>query len=284
MNITLKEGFDFFNFPAGEVHAKHNNPIFINRPIYIKKTGSLSDYIFQVLLAADIHKRRHSETHVFFPYLPYSRQDRLTSKDEPFSLKVLADILNSQGYDNIYSFDVHSDVAQALIPNLVNIGLEFIFSVLMPKDIIKEIKTKTLVVPDQGAYKRLLPIQKHFSDTVIAIKNRNTDDGKLEMKGIMGDVQGKDCFIVDDICDGGGTFILLANELYKHGAQSVSLYVTHGVFSKGYEPLINAGIQQIITTNSYRDDIPRATIEQMDTTKKCQMTVIECEEVLKYYV
>lgn len=263
----------FSQFPAGEVHAKDlhydAHPGIMHVPFNAsdEEEVSLNDWIFKILMATDIKRRAGHKFDLFLPYLPYSRQDRVTSLLEPFALKVLGDILNAQEYRQIYTLDVHSDVAGACIENLVNIPVDFMVLHQVP-----DLSDKILVVPDQGASKRLYKLGVDFKGKVTAIKHRDTATGMLSIEAVCGEVAGEDCLIVDDICDGGGTFVLLAEELRKRGAASVDLFVTHGIFSKGVEL---EGIDRIYTTNSYRDLTPEGWEH---------VTVIDAMEVLRNYV
>lgn len=237
---------ELFKFPTGETHCKiseYGDYLFIPMNDYLDGKQNLNDYFMTVMMAADIFRRRGELFNIFLPYLPYSRQDRPTTPEEPFSLKVIGDMLNTIPYSKLFTLDVHSDVAYGCVRDLVNIGVDQIWRDLP--------KNKTLIIPDQGAFKKLSKIAGEFNDSVIAVKKRDMSTGRLEIVAVVGDVEFKDCIIVDDICDGGGTFIQLAEYLYGSGATSVELAVTHGIFTKGTMPLFDAGIKKIYTTDSF---------------------------------
>ena len=109
----------------------------------------------------------------------------------------------------------------------------------------------TFVIPDAGANKKTAKIASYFghSSFIRADKLRNLSTGDILETVVYGDVVGN-ITIVDDLCDGGKTFIELAKVLKQKGAEKINLYVTHGIFSKGTYPLYTAGIDYIITTNS----------------------------------
>lgn len=260
----------YFKFPAGEVHCKIDSnpykamPEMIYRPFL--RTDNLNDYLISCLFEADVkHYQTGWSPALFLPYLPYSRQDRRTSGHEPFAIKVIGNLLNTAPLKNVITLDIHSDVAYACINNLVCISPLQIWKSTL-RDI--GVKDKTLVIPDAGAFKKLESFSPMFGNTVVALKHRNTDTGRLEVKHVVGEVEGKHCIIVDDICDGGMTFILLANELYARGAKRVDLMVTHGIFSKGFAPLWSAGIGKIYTTDSF---------EQTEATADVQ--IISCRSI-----
>lgn len=250
-NFNLIE-FTSFNFPAGEVHLKlSGEELRSYHNLVLLRDENPNNLLIQILLVDDILKRNNqNDVSLFLPYLPYSRQDRPTSLCEPFSLKVIGDLLNQTNFSKIYTLDAHSDVAYACIGKLENIKIDFIFNQFKKK--YPALVNKTLVVPDQGAYKRLSKLSDQFSGTVFSLKDRDISNGFLTIKQVIGDVLDKDCLIIDDIIDGAGTFILLADKLYKEGARSVELMVTHSILSKGIDIVKAAGIGKIYTTNSFQ--------------------------------
>lgn len=249
---------DIMNFSAGEVHVSVEDILSDRQPIvhdfgsgpiiYLPRptSQSLSDYIFTLLLIRDIVQAPNVS--LFLPYLPYSRQDRKTASRNPVSLRVFADVLATAKFDKIYTLDVHSNEATAFIRNLVNIDITGMFR----RDLRLDLNTrqKTLVVPDTGAAKRLMYIEQYFQDVIYVIKQRNVDTGHINIKEVIGDPRSVDLIIVDDICDGGRTFIEIANRL--KGYSSLSLYTTHGIYSQGLQQLIDAGFSRFYTTDSFR--------------------------------
>ncbi len=113
------------------------------------------------------------------------------------------------------------------------------------------------VSPDAGANKKTMELSKYFnhSNFLRADKNRNLHTGEI-LETVVYGVIPPEVIIADDICDGGRTFIELAKVLKAKGAKKVYLYVTHGIFSKGTKPLLDAGIDTIFTTNAYYDTLP----------------------------
>ena len=267
---TQNVNYEFFKFPAGEVHVKDSRPSLDHGPIFVPIDGdNLSDWIMKILLLTNIKRRQGHRLELYIPYLPYSRQDRPTSPNEPFSLQVIGDIINAQGYQKVYTLDVHSDVAHGCIRNLVNIPVDFIVHEFPNNTNFRDC---VLVIPDQGAYKRLQKMAPLFKGVAVALKHRDTETGKLRIDALHGDVYGEHCLIVDDICDGGGTFVMLAELLEEKGAAKVDLFVTHGIFSKGVEL---ERIDEIYTTNSFRE---------VNDHSWEHLTVIDVMEVLKNYV
>lgn len=207
--------------------------------------------ITEVLRAQHPPKKLESLT---INYLMGARMDRRIDLRQPFTLRVVTDAINSLGYERIYLFDVHSEVSSALL------NAENVLPILQIRNIEyllkEEFKEIILIAPDVGATKRVEVVAGEVNRPVVhCVKHRDPQTGRLSGFQILEKdlVDGKSCLIVDDICDGGGTFVGIAKKLREAGAERVFLYVSHGIFSKGFEL---AGIDRIWTTDSYRDDFP----------------------------
>lgn len=242
--------FKDFVFPSGcEVHIKL--PKIEDTKVSLTTRIKSSNDIMFLLMATDAIKRSGvKEIELLIPYLPYARQDRQMVKGEPLSIKVFAELLNSQNYSKISIYDVHSEVSLALINNC-----EIINNHKFVEEILKDKSDYYIISPDAGAYKKIFKVCQHIkydNEIVMCNKLRNVSSGVIHSTTIShGDLKGKDCYIVDDICDGGMTFIFLADELKKCNAGKINLIVSHGIFSKGVSALEN--INHIYTTNSFND-------------------------------
>ncbi|WP_193145597.1 ribose-phosphate diphosphokinase [Citrobacter europaeus] len=211
-----------------------------------------------MLLAQLVEAVRHQTdvlvSHLDLPWLPWARQDRHMVAGDSFALKVFASQLNTLQFDKVKVLDPHSDAAAAAINNFVAISQEtcLLHSATLQRQFQQ--KTLMLVAPDAGALKKIDAVARAagVEEYAILSKKRDVASGKLTGFSLMaGDVRGRDLLIVDDLCDAGGTFIGSAQVLREAGAHSVSLYVTHGIFSKGVEHLFANGIDAIYTTTSY---------------------------------
>ena len=213
-----------------------------------------------ITLAAAVSALNHSgavkEMSLLIGYIPGSRQDRLCNLGEALTSKVYADIINGMyNWQSIQVIDSHSDVSPALLDNCINVS-NLYFTLKALKEI--DVSSGVIVSPDAGANKKvhsvLMQLNSHYPDKfemVRADKKRDLSTGQiLETIVYADDLAGKECIIIDDICDGGRTFIELAKVLKDKGASSVILLVTHGIFSKGYDVVLEH-IDQIVTTNSF---------------------------------
>lgn len=167
------------------------------------------------------------------PYVPYARQDRAMVDGDAFSLKVFTNIINALNFDEICILDPHSDVTPALLNKCT------IYTQAQSLSTLVKDKYDAIVSPDGGALKKIYQCAKAIGVTSIikADKERCVETGKILSTTYRGDVAGKKLLIVDDICDGGFTFINLAKLLKENGATQVDLFVSHGIFSKGLDVL-----------------------------------------------
>jgi ribose-phosphate pyrophosphokinase len=251
-----------FMFPSRcEDHVKLSK-INGNEVIITTRIKSSDDIIFLLLATDAIRRMGIKSIEVFIPYFPYARQDRIMVEGEPFSLKVFSDLINSQDYENVTIYDVHSDVATALIGNVKPISNHaFVKSVLHGKE------NYLIVSPDAGAYKKIFNLCSsiEYKDEII-LCNKYRDASTGNIKRIDCEIynfKNKDLFIVDDICDGGATFNMIADEFRKRGTcGEINLIVSHGIFSKGLDVFPN--IDNIYTTNSFCDIAPHNKLTQIN--------------------
>ncbi len=243
--------FESFTFAGGEPHIKIN-PDFdrSKNTIITHRLNSFND-LGLLCLAVDALKRMGAalET-LIIPYFPAARQDRVMVLGEPLSVKVYADIINSLDFKKVIVFDAHSEVTPAVLNHCEVVpNHQFIQKVI--QTIGEEI---LLISPDGGALKKIYKVSEFLGgiEVIECSKSRNVKTGKLSgFKVYTDDLQGKNCLIVDDICDGGGTFIGLAQELKNKNAGKLYLAVSHGIFSKGFDNL--KCFEKIFTTNSIKD-------------------------------
>ena len=209
-----------------------------------------SDDVMSLLLTSDAIDRQYkfASKHLTLNYVPYARQDRVCNEGESLSVAVMARLINSCGFAKVKIADPHSDVTPALINNV---------EILESYDILKhkDLSDYYIVAPDAGAYKKAYKwaLIKYAIGVITANKVRDVRTGKIESVKVDQDVTGLKLFVVDDICDGGRTFIELIKCL--EGAKCVELYVTHGVFSKGVNVLTDV-YDKVYSTNSFHGEIP----------------------------
>lgn len=247
------KGVEYITFPTGEEHIRIPDLSATNHVIieYNDTDGEL----MKLGMAVDICRRANVKSITLnMPFVPYARQDRIADEGDPLSIKVFANFINSLGFDYIFIVDPHSDVTPALFDNVVVVPQEAYASkaamhILSP-DLV-------LVAPDIGAAKKVKLLQKLIHKltgvmypVVQCDKTRDPSTGWITgFQVLSGEVEGNTCLLVDDICDGGGTFLGLADVLLSKGAGPLHLFVTHGIFSKGVDALL-AKFKTIVATDS----------------------------------
>ena len=247
--------FETLTFNGGEEHIRFLSDLTeYDEDNEFRITARLksSKDIMQLLLVTDALRRgvRPKVLTCFIPYMPYARQDRVCNDGESLSVAVMAQLINSCKFDRVDILDPHSDVVGALINN---ISITDQTTLLRPIALKSKDHGYTIVSPDAGATKKAMGVARAFNSPIVeASKVRETKSGNIIATEVHGDVTGQDCLIVDDICDGGRTFIELAKKLKVRGAKSVALFATHGIFSKGLN-VLKAYIDQVYTTNSFCD-------------------------------
>jgi ribose-phosphate pyrophosphokinase len=175
------------------------------------------------------------------PYLPYGRQDKDVGNDATFALRTFAKLINALGFDTVTIHDPHSSVALQLIDRAVAV-----FPTEQVQRIFAEI-ADVVCYPDKGARGKYGAIYAGLP-FVYGEKVRDQSTGMITSYALVGDAKGKRVLIVDDICDGGATFKILARALLQQGATAVHLFVSHGLFSQGTRGLFDAGIARIFTS------------------------------------
>ncbi|TBO43933.1 ribose-phosphate diphosphokinase [Pedobacter kyonggii] len=241
-----------FLFAGGEPHIKISNNFDVAAPVTITQRINSFNDLGMICITVDALRRMGvKEIEFFIPYFPAARQDRVMIPGEPLSVKVYTDIINAMALASITVFDPHSEVTPALLNNCVTVSNhEFIKQVIV--NIGTEVK---LISPDGGALKKIYKVSEFLggAEVVECSKSRDVKTGKLSgFKVYADDLAGADCLIVDDICDGGGTFIGLAEALKAKNAGKLYLAISHGIFSKGFGEL-GKYFEQIFTTDSIKE-------------------------------
>ena len=201
-------------------------------------------HLAQLKYLLDVHGFK---TDLKISYLPYARQDKLPSNNSTFALYPFSNLLNSLKFDNITIIDPHSKIATEIINNS-----NATYPIKQLQEALLNTWSNNICYPDKGAldkYSTTAYKETVGNDYFYGEKVRNQDNGDIISYKLIGEFKNKNknVMIVDDICDGGATFILLTKELYKAGAKEVNLFVTHGLFTKGIQVLKDAGINRIFT-------------------------------------
>jgi ribose-phosphate pyrophosphokinase len=249
-----KKSYEQFNFPCGETHVKFTAPVrYKNEDIVIQFAYNGDQSLIELCLLTNALRgtgAKAIELECF--YFPGARQDRVCCFGEPLSVKVYAEIINSQKYSKVYIFDPHSNVAPALIDNVCIVdNTPFVDAA------IQDFKPDFLVSPDAGAESRTFKAaQRNKIPWISASKKRDLYTGKIiEYKVHIWDerpsfLDHKKVLIVDDIVSYGGTFKMLGKKLLTYSVESIGLCVSHHEGVANDQELSQSGIKKIYTTNS----------------------------------
>lgn len=260
----LELKFQKFYFKGGEPHIKLSIPEYPNaHALYITQRYNDPKDIFEVVLAADAARRSgFKEIHLFLPYFPAARQDRVCDIGEPLTVKIFADMINNCGFESVTILSPHSEVTPALLNNCFVLDeCFFVEKALADFFSNKENKEINLVCPDAGAGKRVSKVVSHLSkrfpeNTINLIrceKERDVKNG--ELKGFYVQAQNLNSLntiIIDDINCMGGTFVGLSQELRSKNCGKLSLFTSHADCYDGIQNVL-AYFDHYYTTNSKRD-------------------------------
>lgn len=188
------------------------------------------------------------------PYVPYARYDRTMLNPDSFSLQVFANLLNLLNFDEVIVQDCHSEVTTDLINNCINLS-----QYQLIKDVFDFSSYDLIVAPDKGSLFKVARIAKLLNkELIICNKVRDQTTGSLSLSydilSRTNIIKGKNVLILDDICDGGGTFMLAGKELLKYDPNNLGLCITHGIFSKGVDTLKEV-FDEIYAYNLWEEDL-----------------------------
>lgn len=256
------------HFPAGEVGVglTSEKPSGWGHPVVTEATViaylANNDDIMKMLQVCDALRREYVgiKLKARIPYLMYARQDRVCNRGDALSAVPMAKLINLCEFEEVVVLDPHSDVMPALINNITIINQIDVF-----RRVHNNWSNIHIVAPDNGAYKKSSAFAKAVGAKGIIVCNKERDmaTGRITNMTMSADVEGLNLFVLDDICDGGRTFIELA-QLVK-AANRVELAVTHGLFTKGIDVVANE-FDRVYTTTSFKGTVPDNLPNNMKVT------------------
>ena len=210
-----------------------------------------NDNLMELLILCDAMRRSSAKrVTAVLPYFGYARQDRRTSGRTPISAKLVANLIVESGADRVLTLDLHAGQIQGFF----DIPTDNLFAApVFARDIKERYETgKAMVIsPDVGGVVRARALAKRLDAPLAIVDKRREKAGESEVMNIIGDVKGRDCILVDDIVDSGGTLCNAAEALLIEGATSVTAYITHGVLSGGAAARIGkSALKELAITNS----------------------------------
>ena len=219
-----------------------------------------NDNLMELLIIIDTLRRASAKRiTAVLPYYGYARQDRKPGPRTPITSKLVANMIDKAGANRVLTMDLHAGQIQGFF----DIPTDNLFAApVLVEDIKSKLTRDTPIIisPDVGGVVRARIIAKRIGADLAIVDKRREKAGESEVMNIIGDVEGRECFMIDDIVDSAGTLCNASDALIKQGATKVYSYVTHGVLSgKAVERVNNSSLTKLLITD---------TIEESDAVKK----------------
>ncbi len=252
---------EYLNLPLGRVKLRRFSDGEVNFQVLENVRGAdvfllqpscppANESIMELLLMVDAFKRASaSRITAVMPYYGYARQDRKDRPRVPISAKVVADLLTSVGVDRLLTMDLHAGQIQGFF----NIPVDHLFATPVILDFLRELDFEDLMIvsPDAGGVERARFFAKYLETSLAIIDKRRPEENQAEVMHIIGDVDGRDVLIVDDLVDTAGTIVKATEALRQHGAKRLLAAATHPVLSgPAIDRLEKSDYEMIIVTDS----------------------------------
>ena len=254
-SLGVKQGDCVVNkFSDGEIQIDINETV-RGKDVYIIQSTSnpVNDNLMEVLILVDALKRASAgRINVVMPYYGYARQDRKTKAREPITSKLVADLLEVAGAQRIVTMDLHAGQIQGYF----NVPVDHLTAIPYLseyfKDIVNEDPDNFVVVsPDLGGVTRARKFANRLNLPIAIIEKRRPKPNVSEVMNIIGDIDGKNCILIDDIIDTAGTICKAAEALRKNGAKKVYGCASHGVLSgEAFNRLENSIMEKFVISNT----------------------------------
>lgn len=262
-NITLsKKIAEFLGYQLLDAEIKHfaDKEISVEikdnvrgQDVFVIQSTSCpaNDHLMELLITVDALRRASARrVTAVIPYFGYARQDRKSAPRAPISAKLVANLITSAGVDRILTLDLHASQIQGFFDIPVdNLYASPVFAADIKNNFGSD--NLTVISPDVGGLVRARDVAKRIGADLAIVDKRRPKAGVSEVMNIIGEVEGRNCIIIDDIVDSGGTLCNAADAISEKGAASVSAYITHGVLSgKACERVANSSLKNLVVTDS----------------------------------
>ncbi|EAK7234873.1 ribose-phosphate pyrophosphokinase [Campylobacter upsaliensis] len=238
-------------FSDGEISVQIDESVRGKDVFIIQSTcAPANDNLMELLILTDALRRSSANSiTAIIPYFGYARQDRKANPRVPISAKLVADLIEAAGIDRVATIDLHAGQIQGFF----NIPVDNLYGSIVFNDYIKSKHFKNAVVgsPDIGGIARARSVAKKLGLNIIIVDKRREKANESEVMNIIGDVNGKDVVLVDDIIDTAGTIVKAAKALKEKGANSVMACCTHAVLSgEAYERIAKGDLDELVITDT----------------------------------
>ncbi|MAY84306.1 MAG: ribose-phosphate pyrophosphokinase [Flavobacteriales bacterium] len=216
----------------------------------IQSTFPPTDNLFELLLMVDAAKRASAKRIVaVLPYFGFARQDRKDQPRVPIGSKLVANMLTAAGVSRVMTMDLHADQIQGFF----EVPVDHLYGSAVFSEAIRELNLPNLIMasPDMGGSKRAYAYAKHLETDVVVCYKQRKKANKVDKMFLIGDVEGKDVLLVDDMIDTAGTLTKAADIMAEKGASSVRAICTHPILSgEAYERIENSKLTELLVTDT----------------------------------
>ncbi len=250
LDVPLSKA-DIKRFSDGEISVQISESVRGRDVFLIQSTGKPSnDNLMELLIMVDALRRSSaSSITAVIPYFGYARQDRKAAPRVPITAKLVADMLETAGIDRVVTMDLHAGQIQGFF----DIPVDNLYGSITFENYIKSknLKNPIIASPDIGGVARARYFAARLGLDMVIVDKRREKANVAEVMNIIGDVEGKDVIMIDDMVDTAGTMVKAATALKNKGANSVMACATHPVLSgKAYENIENGELDELIVTNT----------------------------------
>ena len=215
----------------------------------IQSTSAPANHnIMEAVIMADAARRASARTvNLVMPYFGYARQERKSAPRTPITAKLVADLITAAGVSRLITLELHTGAIQGFF----NIPVDHLFAKPIFSTYFRKTETMLMVSPDAGGVERARALAKMYDCGLALIDKRRDRPNESTVMNLVGDVKGKDCILVDDICDTAGSLSKAAKALMEEGASSVRACVSHAVLSgPAIETITNSALTEFVCTDS----------------------------------
>jgi len=205
-------------------------------------------HIMEAVIMADACRRSSAQRiTLVVPYFGYARQERKSAPRTPITAKLVADLIEASGFSRVLCLELHTSAIQGFF----NIPVDHLFAKPIFSNYFSNTQNLIIVSPDAGGVERARAMAKHFDCGLAIIDKRRDRPNESAVMNLIGDVRGKRCLIVDDICDTAGSLTQAATALMENGAVSVTAAISHPVLSgKAIDRIEKSDLSELVVTDS----------------------------------
>mgnify|MGYP005856587403 CR=1 FL=1 len=271
IGIPLSES-EVTRFSDGEISIDIPETVRGHKVFVIQSTSApVNEHLMELLIMIDALRRASArEVNIVMPYYGYSRQDRKAKARQPISAKLVADLLQTAGASRVLAMDLHAPQIQGFF----NIPIDNFRALPIIAEYIlkKELKDICVVSPDHGGVARARDLADVLQAPIAIIDKMRPEPNVAEVMNIIGRVKGKNCIIIDDMIDTGGSIVAAAEALKKAGAKDLFACCTHPILSNNAPNILSESkVKEIICTN---------TIELTERKKFAKLVQLSISELI----